>query len=85
MAEQLPRRDLAMTDVTGRIGRARAGEHDGCYVEVERDQSDTGWHIWVLQGDPRDGPSDGWDIWADDDDQLQEWLGVGQLNVEWIT
>lgn len=74
-----------MTDWVGTIGRVRAGDHVGCYVEVERDTSGAGWHIWVLREDPRRGPAKGWDIWADDEEQLMEWLGPTHLSVEWVT
>ena len=74
-----------MADFVGRLGRARHGEHRGWYVEVERDPSNSGWHLWLLDDDPRvQRPSSrGWDIWADDDEQLTSWLS-DRLDVEWI-
>lgn len=74
-----------MTDLAGRLGIARSGEHRGWYIEVERDPSWTGWHIWVSREDPRLGPSKTWDIWADDEEQVRDWLGVDEMSVEWIT
>lgn len=60
-------------------------DHAGWFVTVERDPSDTGWHVWLLRADPRvhRPSSEGWDIWADDDAQLTSWLDE-HLDVEWI-
>lgn len=68
----------------GRVGRARSGRYRGMFVEVERDPSGTGFHIWVLRRHPKEGPSEGWDIWADAPTDLAEWLGPRQMDVEWI-
>lgn len=71
----------------GRLGRAR-GEYAGMFVQVDQDPTESGWHIWLSDADPRDGPlpdgSDAWDIWADDEPDVWEWLGPDQLDVEWI-
>lgn len=72
----------------GRLGLTRRdhpGVPPGMYVEVERDVSLSGWHIWLTQRDPRDGPSEGWDVWAETEEHLQEWLGPDVLDVEWLT
>jgi hypothetical protein len=67
-----------------RVGKVTTGEHEGMFVLVEADESGTGWHIWLLSEDPRVGPSSGWDIWADELEDVDEWLGPENLNVEWI-
>lgn len=58
------------------------------FVEVERDASGAVWHVWLLERDPRTGPSDGWDMWVDDDAdaaaEIAEYLGAEDLDVEWI-
>lgn len=67
-----------------RVGTAGAGPHRGMFVEVEQDESRTGWHIWLSAADPRLGPSGVWDIWADTLDDVEEWLGPAHLDVRWI-
>lgn len=67
-----------------RIGLARAGSHQGMFVEVEQDASSTGWHIWLSSRDPRLGPSRGWDCWADALEDVEEWIGPAGLDVGWI-
>jgi hypothetical protein len=54
------------------------------YVLIERDDTDSGWHIWVLQEWPGKLPNDGYDIWADDDDQVEEWLADPGFSVNWL-
>jgi len=73
-----------MSEVVGRVGRSRKGEHASSYVAVERHSSGTGWHIWVMHADPRERPSGGWDIGADNEAQVQERLDINHLDVEWI-
>ncbi len=52
------------------------------YLEVERDQSGAGWHVWLNHEHPSRGPSEGWDIWADTAEDVLEWLRV--LDVMWV-
>lgn len=67
-----------------RVGTVGAGPHRGMFVEVEQDESRTGWHIWLSAADPRLGPSGVWDIWADTLDDVEEWLSPAHLDVRWI-
>jgi hypothetical protein len=69
----------------GRVGRSR-GEHEGMFVQIERDPRGTGWHIWLSDEDPRDGPclSACWDMWADTEQDVWEVLGADMLDVAWI-
>ncbi len=54
------------------------------FVKVEQDSSGTGFHIWLLERHPDDGPSQGWDIWADSAEHVDEWF-VGELkSVQWL-
>ncbi|WP_157041887.1 hypothetical protein [Nitriliruptor alkaliphilus] len=69
----------------GRLGRTRrddGGAPAGMYLEVERDQSGAGWHVWLNHEHPSRGPSEGWDIWADTAEDVLEWLRV--LDVMWV-
>jgi hypothetical protein len=74
-----------MTEFAGRVGVVRRGEQAGYFVSIERDPSDTGWHIWLLRDDPRRSrpSSHGWDIWADDDEQVLSW--IEDLDIEWLS
>lgn len=79
---------MGASELQGRIGRTRRespGVPLGTYVEVEQDVSRSGWHIWLTQRDPRDGPSEGSDMWADTQEDLRAWLGADELDVEWFT
>lgn len=64
------------------VGRVTSGPHRGMFVQVERDASGTGWHIWLLERWPP--PAEGFDIWADDQAQLDAWLGPDHLAVDWL-
>lgn len=70
-------------DFSGLVGRVRGTDHRGMFVEVERDVSESGWHIWLLAKHPKEGPSEGWDIWADTWDDVLEWVGPEHLDVMW--
>ena len=73
----------------GRLGRNRRaygrGVLPGRYVEVEQDDTGSGWRLWLTEQDPRDGPSAGWDLWAETEQDLAEWLGEDGLDVAWLT
>lgn len=50
------------------MGRATRGEHAGMWVQVEHDESGTGWHIWLTHEERV--PTQRHDIWADDVSQV---------------
>ena len=64
-------------------GRLTTGPHQGRWVYIERDATADGWHIWVLQHRFGDEPNDGFDIWADDEAQVEQWLGDPEFQVSW--
>ena len=68
----------------GRVGRIEAGRHSGMYVQVEEDESRAGFHIWLLEGHPDEGPSKGWDIWADSHAEVEEWFIRELQQVDWL-
>ena len=75
-----------MTDLpfpVGRVGRARSGRYKGMFIEVTTWEG-PGWILWLHDDHPRNGPTSGWDSWCEDSDAVLEWLGPGELNVEWI-
>lgn len=62
-----------------------SGPYEGGTVEVTRDGSDTGWHIWVLpRAGDAPGPLEGWDIWVDEEDDFAEWFSKPEFQVRWI-
>ena len=64
------------------VGIFESGPHEGKYVVVYRDDSDTGWHVEIMDQWPGQ-PQEGWDIWADDDNQLQELFNSDDFDVTW--
>jgi len=53
------------------------------WVQVRRDATGAGWHLWLTAGDPKSGPSAGWDAWADDEAGVDEWMAHELDDVEW--
>ncbi len=66
------------------MGRLTSGQYGGRYVLVEEDARRNGFHIWLLQRHPSEGPSDGWDAWADDEAVVDEWFAEQLSSVEWL-
>lgn len=68
----------------GRVGRIEGGTHRGMFCRVEEDASQTGFHIWLTERHPAEGPSPGWDIWADTADDIDDWFVDELLAVRWL-
>lgn len=68
---------------SGRLGTIRRGEHAGLRLSVERDPTDSGWHVFVFDDGTNRLPGrlPALDLWADTDADLQEWLD--DFAVEW--
>ena len=66
----------------GRIARLGSGRYKGMFVQVEADPSG-GFHIWLFERHPDDGPSAGWDIWADTADDVEDWFSDELSSVTW--
>lgn len=67
----------------GGVGQVVGGSHLGMFVKVEEDPSGTGFHIWLLERHPDEGPSQGWDIWADNADDVDDWFAGELADVQW--
>ena len=84
------RRSARLIDVSeptwsdGGVGRMLAGDNAGMFVKVERDSSGAGFHIWLSERHPDDGPSRECDIWADSAEQVDEWFVEELTSVEWL-
>lgn len=63
------------------IGEIQRGAHRGANIQVEADESGTGYHLWVTKSNP-DGTVTGWDIWADTWSDVTEWL-IEEFDVRW--
>lgn len=67
----------------GRVGRVLGGSNAGRFVKVDQDSSGTGFHIWLSERHPDEGPSQGWDIWADNAEDVDEWFAGELATVQW--
>lgn len=67
----------------GEVGIIENGPHQGKYVLIERDETDSGFHIWILAKWPGVLPNSGWDGWADDMEGVNEWLSDPDFRVSW--
>ena len=69
-------------------GILTTGPHKGHCIEVTRDRSRAGWHIWVTRcptdDDRNDDQFPGWDIWMDEDQDLLEWFEDPEFQVRWF-
>ncbi len=63
------------------------GSMAGLTRDVRRgreDASHTGFHIWLTERHPDEGPSPGWDIWADTAEDVDEWFADDLKPVRWL-
>lgn len=64
-------------------GWVRRGPQSGWRAIIQPDPSNTGWHIFLLQPTAQVGDGrQGYDIWADSREDLLNWLGPSELDVE---
>lgn len=54
------------------------------FVKVEEDPTASGFHIWLMERHPDEGPSPGWDVWADSADDVDEWFDQELATVHWV-
>ncbi|MCX5205812.1 hypothetical protein OG897_30765 [Streptomyces sp. NBC_00237] len=60
---------------SGRRGVVVSGEYRGLELEILRDVTDTGWHIYLGE----------WDIWVDTAEDMEEWLDDPSMRISWYS
>jgi hypothetical protein len=67
---------------TGRKGRIVRGEHEGWYLTVEDDASNTGGYLILTS--PKEDFEQGFDSWVENKETLEKYFQESNWKIEWL-